>query len=73
VILGLAWARTSAAGVVAGMVAGYSVLLVPALRAGVDSSLPGWDIGLVAMLVNAALVVVVSALHPNADSGSKLR
>jgi SSS family solute:Na+ symporter len=62
VILGLAWARTSAAGIVAGMIAGYSVLLVPAARAGVESALPGWDIGFVAMTVNAAVVVAVSGM-----------
>jgi SSS family solute:Na+ symporter len=62
VILGLAWSRTSAAGIVAGMIAGYGVLLVPAARAGVESALPGWDIGFVAMTVNAAVVVAVSGM-----------
>jgi SSS family solute:Na+ symporter len=62
VILGLAWSRTSAAGIVAGMIAGYSVLLIAAARAGVESALPGWDIGFVAMAVNAAVVVAVSSM-----------
>jgi SSS family solute:Na+ symporter len=64
VFLGFLWRRTSAPGVFTGLVAGYCVLLVPAARDFAASLLPSWDKGLVAMSVNALVVVLVSALLP---------
>ena len=64
VFLGFLWSRTSAIGVLAGIVAGYGALLLPGVKAFTGSMLPGWDAGLVAMLVNASVVVAVSALLP---------
>ncbi len=60
VFLGFLWPRTNAIGVLAGLVAGYGVLLVPAAKTLLASLLPGWDRGLVAMGVNALVVVVVA-------------
>ncbi|QXQ05661.1 sodium:solute symporter family protein [Sphingosinicellaceae bacterium] len=62
VFLAFTWTRASAVGVFAGMVAGYVTLLVPAVTALAGTLLPGWEPGLVAMLLNAAVAVVVSAL-----------
>jgi SSS family solute:Na+ symporter len=64
VFLGFLWTRTRAAGVLAGMVAGYGVLLLPAAREWFAVLLPGWEKGLVAMGVNALVVVAVSAAWP---------
>ena len=64
VFLAFLWRRASAAGVFAGIVAGYVVLLLPAAAGFWKRLLPEWDSGLVAMLVNALLAVLVSALLP---------
>jgi len=70
VFLGFLWTRTSAAGVFAGLVAGYSVLLLPPARESLAALLPGWDAGLVAMIVNALVVVLVSAAWPASQSST---
>jgi SSS family solute:Na+ symporter len=64
VFLGLVWPRANATGVLAGIVAGYLSLLLPAADAWWARVLPGWDRGLVAMAVNAAVVVSVCLLGP---------
>jgi SSS family solute:Na+ symporter len=68
VFLGLLWARTSAVAVFIGMVVGYAALLLPAARAFWSAQLPEWDRGLIAMGVNAAVVIVVSLLVPARSS-----
>ena len=68
VFLGLLWARTSAVGVFAGMLVGYAALLLPAARTFCAAQLPEWDAGLVAMGVNAAVVLLVSSLLPARSS-----
>jgi SSS family solute:Na+ symporter len=68
VFLGLLWARTSAVAVLAGMVVGYAVLLLPAARAFWVAQLPEWDRGLIAMGVNATVVIVVTLLFPAQSS-----
>jgi SSS family solute:Na+ symporter len=64
VFLAFLWQRASAIGVFAGMVAGYCALLLPAAEALWGRLLPGWDTGLVAMGINAAVAVVVSLVVP---------
>lgn len=58
------WKRVSAVGVLAGIVAGYLALLLPQAQAIWNQALPGWDHGLVAMAVNAAVAALVSVLLP---------
>ena len=64
VFFGFLWNRTSAAGVLAGIAAGYGTLLLPALQAWSAAVFPGWDTGLVAMGVNALVVLLVSGAWP---------
>ena len=71
--LGLLWRRTGALAVLAGILVGYAALLLPAARAFGAAQLPEWDRGLVAMILNAATVVLVSALLPQRSSDSPLR
>jgi SSS family solute:Na+ symporter len=67
VFLGLVWPRANAIGVLAGIVAGYLSLLLPAADAWWARALPGWDRGLVAMAVNAAVLVGVCLLGPRRE------
>jgi SSS family solute:Na+ symporter len=62
VFLAFLWPRANAAGVLAGMIAGYATLLHPAAQALVEQYLPAWDRGLVAMAVNMAVAVAVIAV-----------
>ncbi|MEY2883150.1 MAG: hypothetical protein RL490_874, partial [Pseudomonadota bacterium] len=64
VFLAFLWPRAHAGGVLAGMLGGYLALLLPAATLMWNRWLPGWDQGLVAMLVNAAIVVMVCSLMP---------
>jgi SSS family solute:Na+ symporter len=64
VFLAFLWRRTSAIGVLAGIAAGYAALLAPQAEAVWTRLVPDWDRGLVAMLVNATVVVLVSAVRP---------
>lgn len=61
VFLALLWPRANAAGVFAGIVAGYCALLLPPAKAFWDAMLPEWDRGLLAMAVNAAVAIAFSA------------
>ena len=63
VFLGFYWPRTRALGVLAGLVAGYAALLLPAATTLWAQWFPGWDAALVAMGVNALVVVAVSAVR----------
>jgi SSS family solute:Na+ symporter len=47
---------------------GYAVLLLPAARAFWVAQLPEWDRGLIAMGVNATVVIVVTLLFPAQSS-----
>jgi SSS family solute:Na+ symporter len=67
VFLAFLWPRASAAGVFAGIVAGYAALLLPAAETVWSRLVPEWDRGLVAMGVNAVVAVAVSLLLPRRD------
>ena len=64
VFLAFLWPRARAGGVLAGIAAGYAALLLPAATALWGRWLPGWDTGLVAMAVNAAVALLVSLALP---------
>jgi SSS family solute:Na+ symporter len=64
VFLAFLWPRANATGVMAGIVAGYVALLLPAADRFWSALLPEWDHGLVAMAVNAAVAVLVCTLQP---------
>lgn len=64
VFLAFLWPRASATGIFAGMFVGYIALLWPAATALWSELLPGWDHGLVATIINAAVAIVVSVLAP---------
>ena len=58
------WKRAHAAGVFAGIVAGYLALLLPQAQRLWTMLLPGWDHGLVAMAINAAVAALACAAWP---------
>ncbi len=60
VFLGFYWPRTRAVGVLAGLVAGYAALLLPAANTCWAQWFPGWDAALLAMAVNTLVVLLVS-------------
>ncbi|MBC3239475.1 sodium:solute symporter family protein [Pseudomonas trivialis] len=62
VFLGFLWRRTSAAGVVCGIIVGFMILLLPSSSAYLATALPNWEPGLIAMLANALVVMGVSVL-----------
>lgn len=62
VFLGFLWKRTTAVGVVSGIIVGFMILLLPASSAYLGSTLPNWEPGLIAMAANALVVLVVSLL-----------
>jgi SSS family solute:Na+ symporter len=64
VFLAFLWPRANAAGVMAGIVAGYAALLLPPADRFWTARLPEGDHGLVAMAVNAAVVVLVCRVLP---------
>jgi SSS family solute:Na+ symporter len=68
VFLGLLWRRTSAMAVLAGILVGYTALLLPVARGYLGEQLPEWDRGLIAMMLNAATVLLVTALVPQRSS-----
>lgn len=59
------WPRAEARGVLAGIAIGYAALLLPAATTFWSAHFPGWEHGLLAMGVNAATLVLVSALRPH--------
>jgi SSS family solute:Na+ symporter len=63
VFLGFFWPQAArATGVLAGLVAGYAALLLPAATALWAQWFPGWDGALIAMAINALVVIAVSGL-----------
>lgn len=62
VFLGFLWKRTSATGVVCGIIVGFMILLLPSSSAYLATALPNWEPGLIAMLANALVVIGVSVL-----------
>lgn len=60
VFLAFMWRRASAAGVLCGIVAGFVALLAPFAKAYWAATLPEWEPGLLAMAINAAVMVGVS-------------
>lgn len=58
------WPRAHAIGVFTGIVVGYVALALPQSSALMDSRLPGWDHGLLAMALNAAVAAVVCVMMP---------
>jgi solute:Na+ symporter, SSS family len=60
VFLGFMWKRTTAAGVLAGLAAGFIALLAPFAAHYWDAIAPQCEPGLIAMAINAATVVLVS-------------
>ncbi|WP_204058112.1 sodium:solute symporter family protein [Microbispora corallina] len=64
VFLAFLWRRTTAIGVLAGIVAGFTALLAPFAKDFWAAHLPDWEPGLLAMAVNLVVVVVVSLVTP---------
>ncbi|WP_433179339.1 sodium:solute symporter family protein [Actinoallomurus sp. CA-150999] len=64
VFLAFLWRRTSAIGVLAGIVAGFTALLAPFAKHYWAAHLPEWEPGLIAMVINAVVVLVVSLATP---------
>ena len=64
VFLGFIWKRTTATGVLAGLVAGFIALLAPFAAHYWDAVAPQCEPGLIAMAINAATVVLVSLATP---------
>lgn len=58
------WPRAHALGVLAGIIAGYALLLVPAAGALLSAWFPEWDHGLLAMAANAAVAWLVCLAAP---------
>ncbi len=64
VFFAFAWPRAHAAGVLAGIIAGYLALLLPAADRFWSIWCPEWDHGLLAMAVNAAVVGGICGVWP---------
>ncbi|MGJ0239471.1 sodium:solute symporter family protein [Novosphingobium fluoreni] len=56
--------RTSAIAVLGGLLAGYAVLWIPAFATAAGTWFPHWEIGLVAMILNALVTVGLSLVVP---------
>jgi SSS family solute:Na+ symporter len=64
VFLGFLWRRTTAIGVLAGIVVGFVALLAPFAKNFWAAHLPDWEPGLIAMAINFAVTVLVSLVTP---------
>jgi len=64
VFLSFLWRRTSAAGVLLGIAAGFVALLAPFAKDFWAAQLPAWEPGLIAMGINAVVAVLVSLCTP---------
>ncbi|MDR6444218.1 sodium:solute symporter family protein [Paraburkholderia sp. 22099] len=64
VFLGFLWRRTTALGVLAGLVAGFVSLLAPFAAHYWETIAPQWEPGLIALAINALTVVIVSLVTP---------
>jgi solute:Na+ symporter, SSS family len=60
------WPRANAVGIAAGITVGY-IALLPQMAPFWGDLLPGWDTGLVAMAINAAVAAIVSVAVPSRD------
>ena len=63
VFLAFLWPRTTAVGVAAGLAVGYTAMLLPSFEP-LWAMVPQVNRGLVAMILNAAVVLLVSAVRP---------
>jgi SSS family solute:Na+ symporter len=61
VLLAFVWKPADALGVFCGILAGCFILLMPAAKAIESALLPEWEPGLIAIIGNAAVLVVISA------------
>lgn len=64
VFLAFLWRRTSAVAVFLGIVAGFVALLAPFAKHYWAAHLPQWEPGVIAMAINAAVVLAVSLVTP---------
>jgi SSS family solute:Na+ symporter len=64
VFLAFLWRRTTAIGVLAGIVVGFLALLAPFAKTFWAAHLPAWEPGLIAMAINLAVTVLVSLVTP---------
>jgi SSS family solute:Na+ symporter len=64
VFLAFLWRRTTAVGVLAGVVVGFVALLAPFAKHFWAAHLPDWEPGLIAMAINFAVTVLVSLVTP---------
>jgi SSS family solute:Na+ symporter len=64
VFLAFLWRRTTAVGVLAGIVVGFVALLAPFAKNVWAAHLPDWEPGLIAMAINFAVTVLVSLVTP---------
>lgn len=67
VFLAFLWRRTSAVAVLLGIVVGFVALLAPFAKDLWSTALPEWEPGLIAMVINAVVVVAVSLITPAPD------
>ena len=58
------WRRATAYGVLAGLVAGFVALLAPFASSYWSRAVPEWEPGLIAMAINALVLIAVSLLTP---------
>ncbi|VVD59251.1 sodium:solute symporter family protein [Pandoraea anhela] len=64
VFFGFLWKRTTAVGVLAGLITGFTALLAPFAAHYWAAVLPQWEPGLIAMAINACTVIAVSLVTP---------
>ncbi|MCW5296355.1 sodium:solute symporter family protein [Verminephrobacter eiseniae] len=69
VFLAFLWRRTTASGVAAGIAVGFAALLTPFAQLCWAAWFPGWEVGLIAMALNAVTVLCVSAVTPQPAAG----
>lgn len=70
VFLAFLWRRTTAVGVLAGIVAGFVALLAPFAKNFWAAAVPDWEPGLIAMAIDALVTVAVSAVTPPPAPGA---
>ena len=68
VFLTFLWRRTSAAAVLAGIAAGFVALLAPFAKDLWTAWLPEWEPGLIALIINLAVVAGVSLVLPRREA-----
>jgi len=72
VFLGFLWKRTTAWGVLAGLAAGFGMLLVPFVAHFWSAVAPHWEPGLIAMAINFGVTAAVSAVTPGPGNTARL-